>query len=387
MHACGLRNCADSAAAPRGVSLVCSVETTAHARVDLSALRDNLTVVRMLCPHSRVMAMVKADAYGHGLLPVARALEEAEGFAVARFHEAMLLREAGIKQRILILGTLLNERDLAVCSESNIDVTAHNPESLASILTQATRTPLRVWLKLDSGMHRIGFDPDAFVQADRMLRDHAGILDLVHMTHFSSAGQSGSDMVDQQMACFWACHRMSSKAQVSLANSAALILRSDTHADWVRPGIMLYGDNPVPTSNVIGLRPVMTLRARVISVRTIRAHEAVGYNSGWTSTRTSRIGTLGIGYGDGYPRHAQNGTPVWIDGKIVPLVGRVSMDSLAVDLTDHGRARVGDEAVLWGPELAVSTVAACAATISYELFTSVSPRVPREYRGILPMSL
>jgi alanine racemase len=327
------------------------------------------------------MAMVKADAYGHGLLATARAFNAADGLAVARLQEAVLLRGFGIEQRILLLGTLLDEADLALCSQQLIDVTAHDRSSVASIAAQAGRTPLRVWLKLDCGMHRVGLNPDAFVEADRVLSGHPGILELIHITHFSSATETATRVMEQQIGCFWACHMASSKAKVSLANSAALIARPETRADWVRPGIMLYGDNPFGPRHPVPLRAAMTLRAHIIAVREIGAGESVGYNGRWTSARQSRIATIGIGYGDGYPRHARNGTPVWINGQLAPLVGQVSMDSLTVDATDCRHMAAGDEATLWGPELAASVVAEYANTIPYELFTSLQRRVGREYTG------
>ena len=355
------------------------MRNTANARIDLTALRDNLTVVRRLCPHSCIMAMIKADAYGHGLLPVARALNAADGFAVARLQEALVLRKAGIAQRILLLATLLDETDLAMCAELHIDVTAHDKTSVASIVRQAQRKPIRVWLKLDSGMHRVGLNPDAFVEADRLLSTHPGIIELIHMTHFSTAGDITTTVMEQQISCFSQCRMASSKAKVSLANSAALIARPETHADWVRPGIMLYGENPIRTRYHVPLRAAMALHARIIAIREIGIGESVGYNGRWTSERPSLIGTVGIGYGDGYPRHARNGTPVWINKRLASLVGQVSMDSLTVDLTDCGHVVNGDDVLLWGPDLSAAMIAECAGTISYELFTSVNPRVSREY--------
>jgi alanine racemase len=325
------------------------------------------------------MAMVKANAYGHGLVPVARALREADGLAIARLQEAVLLREAGIDQRILLLPTLLDAQSLAICSRQKIDVTAHDEVSLSCIAAQAKVMPLRVWLKLDTGMHRAGLNPEAFVRSACQLRSHLGILELTHMTHFSEAQRIDRASIDRQLSIFHDCRKITGGGTASLANSAALIARPDTHADWVRPGIMLYGDNPHGSRIPLPLRPVMTVKAHVIAIRNIGVGEPVGYGGQWVSARPSRIGTVGIGYGDGYPRHACNGTPVWINGQLVPLVGTVSMDSLTVDLTEHVEVRVGDEAVLWGAELPAVTVAESANTISYELFTSVQQRVNREF--------
>lgn len=352
---------------------------TASVRIDLDAIRHNLAVVRSLCPHSRILAMVKADAYGHGLLPVAKALAAADGLAVAHLSEARLLRGAGISQRLVLLATLLDEAELAWCSNQHVDVTAHDQGSVAAIAAVAQRAPLRVWLKLDSGMHRIGLDPSAFVDADRLLSRHAGVTGLVHMTHFANAADPDSASVDSQLSCFRTCHQANLAAQVSLANSAALIARPETRADWVRPGIMLYGDNPVAVRQPLPLRAAMSLRAHIVAIRNIAANESVGYNARWTSARPSRIATIGIGYGDGYPRHAANGTPVWIDGQLAPVVGAVSMDSIGVDVTDCQTASVGGAVTLWGTELPAATIAGHAGTISYQLFTSLSQRVNREY--------
>jgi alanine racemase len=355
------------------------MHNTVQARIDLAALRHNLAQVRHLCPTSQVMAMVKADAYGHGLLPVAKALHDADGLAVARLDEALQLRRAGIGQRILLLGSLLDRDDLTLCSAQNIDVTVHDLDTVQRIVDHAQRAPLRVWLKLDSGMHRLGLDPDEFTQADRLLRAAPGIRELLHLTHLSSADDLANTATDTQLATFSAARSADGSSAPSIANSAAIIARAGAGSAWVRPGIMLYGENPLAASHPVPLRPVMSLRSVVIALRELPAGAAIGYNGTWTSARASVIATLGIGYGDGYPRHARSGTPVWINGRCAPLVGRVSMDSIAVDVTDCDRVAIGDEAQLWGPELSASTVAKFAETISYELFTSITARVPRIY--------
>lgn len=352
------------------------MKNTATARIDLAALSANLTVVRALCPRSRIMAMVKANAYGHGLIPAARALADADGLAVGRLQEALDLRAAGITQRMLLLGSVLDAGDLALCQAHAIDVTAHDAASVAAIAAAAGQHALRVWLKLDSGMHRLGLDPAAFIEADKALRSIPGVSELIHMSHFSSADDSNRQAMDRQLECFAQCHRHNPVAPVSLANSAALLSRPDTHADWVRPGIMLYGGGP-PAARAAGVRPVMTLTSNVLAVRNVAAGDSVGYYGRWTSTRSTRVATVGIGYGDGYPRHAPNGTPVLIGGRRGLLVGRVSMDSIGVDVTACEPVNVGDEVVLWGPQLPASEVADHADTIDYALFTGVSSRVTR----------
>jgi alanine racemase len=355
------------------------MRNTATASIDLAALSHNLRQVRSLCPQSRIMAMLKADAYGHGALAAARALCAADGFAVARLQEALALRAAGIQQRLLLLGTLLDRADLALCSQQQIDVTAHDSSSLSAIAACARQQPLRVWLKLDCGMHRLGLDAQAFVAADRMLSSHPGIAELIHMTHFSSTHDMDSSVMTQQIARFVACHEINPQAPVSVCNSAVLIARPELRSDWVRPGIMLYGENPLADQQPLPLRAVMTLRSRVIAVRDIGIGESVGYDGCWTAARSSRIASVGIGYGDGYPRQAGNGTPVWLNGQRAALVGRVSMDSLSLDVTDNPRVSVGDEVTLWGPQLPAGAIAECAHTSSYDLFTRLSARVNREY--------
>ncbi len=352
---------------------------TARALIDLEALRHNLAIVRSLCPESRVLVMVKADGYGHGLLRTAQALAQADGVGVARLDEALQLRRAGLRlQRILLMGSLLDQGSLEICAHEGIDIVVHDLATVDRICARHKATPLRVWLKLDSGMHRLGLTPDDFRLADTRLRAQPGVEEIVHMTHFAASENFTVGTTEQQYARFIAAHGDSDSA-ISIANSAALIGRPQMRGDWVRPGIMIYGDNPLQASQPLSLRPAMTLLARVLAVRDCAVGESVGYNGIWTATRPSRIATLGIGYGDGYPRHARNGTPVWLRGRRAALVGRVSMDMIAIDVTGIDGISIGDEAELWGKNLPAAEVAACAETISYELFTSIGQRVPREY--------
>jgi alanine racemase len=357
------------------------MQNTARALIDLSALRHNLEVVRRLCPDSRVMAMVKADAYGHGVVPAARALTSADGFAVARLKEALELREAGFSHRLLLLGTLLDEAELGLCSAAEIDVTVHDAGSLAAIASAARKSPLRVWLKLDCGMHRLGLDSHSFGNARRQLSALPGVAELVLMTHFSTTHEMDSPVMARQITRFTAAVEGHPPTQISAANSAMLIAHPVLRLGWVRPGITLYGENPLAIQHPLPLRPAMSVRAVVIAVRDIEAGESVGYDGCWTAVRPSRIATLGVGYGDGYPRHAANGTPVWIRGQRVPLVGRVSMDSITIDVTDCAGVAVGEQATLWGPELPAAIIAEWARTASYDLFTGVGRRVTREYAG------
>ncbi len=354
---------------------------TATVEIDLAALAANLAEVKRICPGSGVVALVKADAYGHGLLPAARAFAAADALAVARLAEAFALRDGGIKQRIVLLGTLLDADELLACSRLRIDVTAHTPASVAAIAEASRNFELRVWLELDTGMHRLGLEPEAFLAADRLLRGMPGVTKLIHMNHFSAADDNAAMSTGHQWACLQAVRDRAPGLAFSTANSAALLARPETRAGWVRPGIMLYGGRAHP-GYAPQVRPAMRLTSRILAIRTLPVGESVGYHGKWTCDRPSRIATVGIGYGDGYPRHAPNGTPVHVRGKIVPLVGRVSMDSLAIDVTDVDVAEEGDEVVLWGPELPAACVADHAGTIDYALFTGVTARVTRKYTAL-----
>jgi alanine racemase len=354
------------------------MRNTATAIVNIKALRSNLAVVRALCPSARLMAVVKANAYGHGLIEVAHAFADADGLAVARLTEAERLRKAGIENRLLLLATLLDESDVRWCSQHDVDVVVHDPRS-AGLVAQLARTlPLRAWLKVDSGMRRAGLTVAEFEEADARLRRTAGVIEIVHMTHFSGADESDPASMEAQLNVFQAAHPSRPSVARSIMNSAALLRNKERDGNWVRPGVLLYGCNPLPDNPVV-VEPAMTLVSRVIAIRAVPRGASVGYASAWTAERPSRIATIGIGYGDGYPRHARTGTPILVNGEAAPLVGRVSMDSLAVDVTGLSKAEVGDEAVLWGPQLPPTVVAGCAGTISYELLTSVSARVERVY--------
>lgn len=360
--------------------------TTAKATIDLSAIAHNLAVARSLAPQSRVMAAIKADAYGHGLLEVASELYQADGFAVARMEEVLALREAGIEQPILLLGSLLTARDLQLCARHRVAIVIHDRSTAALLCDSALSAPLDIWLKLDSGMHRLGLDPAAFAQTHHLLRASRNVASITHISHFSSADEVDGAITAAQMACFDRsvdALQESPPAPASLANSAALLRYPHSHRDWVRPGIMLYGANPLAAElelpDTQRLRPAMSLQAQIVAIRDIGAGESVSYNHRWTSARPTRLATVGIGYADGYPRHAANGTPVLVNGLRAPLVGRVCMDLLCVDISDCGNVSIGDQVTLWGSGLAAEEVALHAETISYELFTSVSKRVSRHY--------
>jgi alanine racemase len=351
---------------------------TVTARIHLDSIAHNLATVRRICRRSRIMAVVKADAYGHGLVPVARALNDADGFAVARLAEAVALRQAGIQQRILVLSTLFSEDCLAACGALDLDITVHDGSSLNGVCARANIRPLNIWLKLDSGMHRAGFKPADFLAADQRLRGHSAVREIVHMTHFSAADDPQSAAFTQQFRTFSQCHAHRPHTPVSLANSAALLRYPETRGDWVRPGILLYGGTAHARQRV-QVRPAMTLTARVIALRELPAGASVGYHGRWIGRARARIATIGVGYGDGYPISAPDGAPVMINGRMARVAGRVSMDSLCVDVSHCGPVAVGDAAELWGASLPIGRVARAIGTIDYALLSSLTSRVDRIY--------
>ena len=352
-----------------------------RARIDLPALRHNLHQVRRAAPASQVMAIVKANGYGHGLLAVAQALENVDGFGVARLEEALALREAGIRKPVVLLEGFLDAAELAAADGARLEVVLHSDHQLALLAAACLEHPLRVWVKLDTGMHRLGFAPERFGEICQRLRD----LPMVQqppacMSHFACADARDNPATADQIQRFSAaCADL--PGERSLANSAGLLGWPEAALDWVRPGIMLYGVSPFcdVLGPELGLRPVMTLETRLIAVRQLRRGDAIGYGGSWVCPADMRVGVAAIGYGDGYPRHAAAGTPVLVNGWRAPLVGRVSMDMLTLDLRGHDDARVGDPVVLWGADLPVEVVAAAADTIGYELLTGNTGRVQLEY--------
>jgi alanine racemase len=348
------------------------------AIIDLNAIRHNLGLARQCAPHSKIMAVIKADAYGHGMLKIAAALGEADGLAVARLDEAMALRDAGISQRILLLGTHLSNDDFELCSRLQLDVEIHSLAMAEQLTVLSLAKPLAIWLKVNTGMNRMGLAPADFHQAQQLLQQSNNVREQLLMTHFSSSDEILKQSCVQQTRLFLATIG-NNKAPTSLANSAAIIQHPETHGDWIRPGIMLYGANPLQQPCTLPLQAAMTLTAQVLAIREVAAGETVGYNGIWRAAQTSRIATIGIGYGDGYPRHARNGTPVIIRGQRASLAGRVSMDMITVDISGCEGIEVGDEAILWGKDLPIEEIAECAQTISYALFTSLSSRVSKHY--------
>jgi alanine racemase len=352
------------------------------ATIDTTALRHNLARVRELAPGARVMAVVKANAYGHGLEAAGRALADADGLAVARLDEALALRAAGCAGRILLLEGAFDAEQLAAATVANLDLMVNGPEQLRMLEQRSGTDPVRAWLKIDTGMNRLGFRPeefnDAYARFERIAAMDPG---LVLATHLASAEDTGDPKTTAQLTAFEAA-TAGVAAPRSIANSAAVLAWPAARGDWVRPGLMLYGLSPFAegSGRDFGLRAVMGFATRVIAVRTVKAGETVGYGGTWSAARDSRVAVVAAGYGDGYPRSARPGTPVIVAGRRALLVGRVSMDMLTVDVTDLGSVPVGAPVELWGGTLAVEEVARSAGTIPYELTCAVSPRVRREFR-------
>ena len=345
-----------------------------QAHIDLSALQNNLRVARRTAS-SRIMAVIKANAYGHGLLRVADALNEAEGFAMLDVRDAVTLREAGFSQTILLLEGFFAADELPLIAEYDLTSVIHSAHQLAMLDAYPHRNSLSVWLKINTGMNRLGFVPEQVPAVMEKLKSHPAVRDITLMTHFSHADEP--EGVAEQLERFrslTAAYRLPR----SLANSAALLRYPSTHSEWVRPGIMLYGASPFTDTSAqqFGLRPVMTLSSEVISVRELKAGDRVGYAGLFRADRSMRIGTVACGYADGYPRHAPSGTPILVDGKRARTLGRVSMDMLGVDLSDLSAAEVGSRVTLWGAGLPVEEVATSAGTVSYELMCALTARVP-----------
>ncbi len=358
------------------------MQTPIRAIVDTAALRHNLGRVRELAPGALVMAVVKANAYGHGLEKTVAALAEADGFAVARLEEALALRAAGVRRRILLLEGVLSAAQLAVAAQEGLEVMIHSFEQLRLVEERPDAGVMRAWLKVDTGMNRLGFRVEEFAEARQRLTRVSGVArDPVLATHLANADVVGDPKTAQQLAAFESATR-GVPGERSIANSAGILAWPGARGDWVRPGLMLYGASPFPggTGRGLGLRPVMSFQSSVIAVRRVRTGETVGYGGDWRAERETVVAVVAAGYGDGYPRSAPSGTPVLVNGHRATLAGRVSMDMITVDVTGLPDVSVGDPVELWGDALPVEEVARRAGTIPYQLMCAVSQRVPRETR-------
>ncbi|MGD9387889.1 MAG: alanine racemase [Gammaproteobacteria bacterium] len=349
----------------------------ARAIVSAGALRHNLRRVRERAPGARVMAVIKANGYGHGLVGTARALREADAFAVARMEEAVALRQAGLDQPVVLLEGVLDPQQLPLASALGLELVVHSAEQLAMLEAASLARPVQAWLKIDTGMNRLGFPQDAARDAAARLERCGNVRPGIRlMTHLACADERDDGVTGGQLERFRAALG-DLPGERSIANSAALLWRPETHADWVRPGIMLYGASPFAdtTGPELGLQPAMELLSTVIALRTVQRGERVGYGGVWTAREDTRLAIAAIGYGDGYSRHLGSGTPVLVRGQRAPLAGRISMDMIAIDVTRVPGVEVGDEVTLWGRGLAVEELARLAGTIPYELLCGVTQRV------------
>lgn len=322
--------------------------------------------------------MVKADAYGHGLLEAAAALSDSDGFALLDLDDALRLREAGFRQKIVLLEGCFSIDELDEVATSAIDLVIHSREQVEMLESGRLQKRINAFVKCNTGMNRLGFRPDIFRKMLERLEENENIGEIASMTHFCCA--DGEEGVKSQMDVFNAAVAGLNHPS-SLANSAALIRYPETRTEWLRPGIMLYGASPFPeqTAEELGLKPVMTLTSRIIAIQHVMKGEGVGYGPIFRAERNMRVGIVACGYADGYPRHAPNGTPVLVGRQLSKTVGRVSMDMLYADISDIPDAGVGTEVVLWGEGLPVEEVAKCCGTISYELLCALAPRVPVTY--------
>ncbi|WP_137168219.1 alanine racemase [Salinimonas lutimaris] len=347
-----------------------------QAIIHADAIIRNFKALRELAPDSKAMAVVKADAYGHGAASIARMLrDQADAFAVAIIEEAIKLREEGVDAPIIVLEGPHQPKDCLVAAEQALTLVLHHAQQFEWVADYTSDNPPALWLKVDTGMHRLGVHPD---EVSGLLEQYQALIrpGMVLVTHMACADELDNPLTREQIQKIQQL-AVSTGLPLSIANSPATIAWQDAHSAWNRLGLAMYGCNPVDRDTGLALSPAMTLRASVIALRDIPAGQSVGYGQVWTASRPSRIATIGIGYADGYPRHCPSGTPVLVNQQRAPLAGRVSMDMLSVDVTDLPEVKIGDKVELWGQNLAVDEIARYAGTVSYELVTRVSLRVPR----------
>ncbi len=355
----------------------------AIAEINLQALAHNLVQVKRFAPGCKVMAVLKANAYGHGLVTIAQHLSDADAFAVARIDEALALRAGGLTKPIVLLEGFFHQEDLPILLANNFQTIIHDENQLTTLENATLDAPIACWLKVNTGMHRLGIAAAQFESFYHRLKATPNARnDIKLMTHFSCADDVKDEKTAQQIALF--ASLTSGKAeQHCLANSAGIIAWPKGHGEWVRPGLMLYGVSPM--LNGLGqqhdLKPVMRLKTRVIAIRDVEANQCVGYGGRWHSDKPTKLAVVAMGYGDGYPRHAKQGTPVVIKSQRYGIVGSVAMDMITVDIgINNNNIKVGDEVIMWGPELPVEEIAQCATTIPYELLCNITPRVSYEYQ-------
>lgn len=349
----------------------------AYAVLNLDAVQHNLAKVRDIAPNSKIMAVIKANGYGHGLLRIAEALRDVDAFAVARVDEGIRLRKAGFQNRIAVLEGFTCSEELDDFLEYRLDAIVHCDLQIDLLAARNEHEQLAVWLKLDSGMNRLGFKAKEFAAAYQHLEQCSIIKRPINLiTHFANADDKNDPKTQQQIDCFNTL-TADYPGERSMANSAGILGWPSSITDWLRPGVLLYGISPFAdiTGEKLGLKPVMELHSRLIAVKQLEQGDSVGYSGSWVCQQPTTLGVVAIGYGDGYPRYAKIGTPVLVNGKRVPLIGRVSMDMLTVDLASQPHAKPGDPVTLWGNGLPIEEIAQFAGTIPYTLVCGITPRV------------
>ncbi|MCH9697864.1 MAG: alanine racemase [Gammaproteobacteria bacterium] len=348
-----------------------------HAVVDCNAVVHNLKVVRQYTSNSKILAVIKANAYGHGLVRIANALQDADALAVARVKEGIELRLAGITNRIVVLQGFLDRDEMDAHRKFDLDPVIYGFHQLRLLATCPYLEELSLWLKLDTGMNRLGFKQEDWRAVLEWLNTHQGQwAELTWMTHLANADDLEDSTTQKQIDLFRSLTADRNEHD-SIANSAGILGWKQSHSDWVRPGLMLFGVSPFAGRQgyEFGLKPVMTLRSKLVSIKQLHQGDAVGYGGDWVCNKPICLGVVAIGYGDGYPRAAQSGTLVAVNGQVVPVIGRVSMDMLTVDLSTCPHAQEGDEVELWGSQCAIEQLAKSASTIPYTLLCGITRRV------------
>ena len=363
----------------------------AYAVLNIDAAKHNLAQVRKHAPHAKIMAVIKANGYGHGLLRIAQALKPVDAFAVARVDEGIRLRQAGIKTPITVLEGFSCNEELDELIRYQLDAVVHSSCQLEIFAQRPEKNQLSIWLKMDTGMNRLGFKPAEFNTVYAQLQDCAIVKQPINlMTHLANADIKTDDSSSDQISLFKdTLNKLQlntvSINELSIANSAGILAWPSAITDWVRPGVMLYGISPFAdsTGSQLNLKPIMSLHSRLIAVKQLSKGDKVGYAGTWICPEDTNLGVVAIGYGDGYPRYAKAGTPVLVNGQRVPLIGRVSMDMITVDLGSQPNAKAGDPVTLWGEDLAVEEIAQYADTIPYTLVCGITQRVQIEEKSAL----
>lgn len=371
----------------------------AIATINSAALRHNIQLIKSFAPNQKLLAMIKANAYGQGLLPAAHILaDQVDGFGVARLREALEIQETGYTGKILLVEGFFDREELLKTLSRRFDSVIHCYEQL-ELLEQVAKEweeeqqkgfwkrktkiyfPINIWLKIDTGMHRLGVHPEQVDEFYQRLKKCPLVENISFVSHFSRADELNCGYTEKQISTFEQATQAYPEHTRSISASSGILYWKQAHYEWVRPGIIMHGISPhyEPITH-LGFQPVMTLSSSLIAVRTHKAGEPVGYGGTWVSPKDTKLGVIAMGYGDGYPRNAPEGTPVLINGRKVPIVGRVSMDMLTVDLGADSQDKVGDEAIFWGKDLLIEEIAEHIGVISYELITKLTPRVIFEYQ-------